>query len=57
MTSSNHHSVLRTEDLRKDFKTGEVTVHALRGVSIDIKAGDFLAIVGRPAAANLLCSA
>jgi len=46
MTSSNNHSVLRTEDLRKDFKTGEVTVHALRGVSIDIKAGDFLAVVG-----------
>ncbi len=46
MTSANDRSVLYTEDLRKDFKAGEVTVHALRGVSINIRSGEFLGIVG-----------
>jgi ABC-type lipoprotein export system ATPase subunit len=46
MTSTNNDSVLHTEDLLKDFRTGEVIVHALKGVSISIKPGEFLGIVG-----------
>ncbi len=46
MTTSNGKLVLRTEELRKDFKTGEVTVQALRGVSLAIGSGEFLGIVG-----------
>ena len=45
MAAQNGH-VLRTEDLRKDFQAGEVAVHALRGVSIAIKRGEFLGIIG-----------
>jgi len=38
--------VLRVEDLRKDLQMGEVTVHALRGVSMAVMPGEFLGIVG-----------
>jgi putative ABC transport system ATP-binding protein len=33
-------------DLHKEYDLGSVKVHALRGVSIDIPNGDFLAIMG-----------
>jgi putative ABC transport system ATP-binding protein len=38
--------VLRAENLTKELKVGEVTVHALRGVSLSVKSGEFLAIIG-----------
>ncbi len=38
--------VLRTEDLTKEIKMGEVTVQALRGVSITVGRGEFLGIIG-----------
>jgi putative ABC transport system ATP-binding protein len=38
--------VLRVEDLRKELKLGEVTVHALRGVSLTVTRGEFMGIVG-----------
>jgi len=39
-------SLIRIADLRKSYALGDVTVHALRGVSLDIDEGEFLAIVG-----------
>ena len=44
--ASNHRYVVRTEDLRKDLKMGEVVVHAVRGVSLNVASGEFLGIIG-----------
>ena len=33
-------------DLTKIYKSGDVEVHALRGVDLDINAGEFLVLLG-----------
>ncbi len=38
--------LVRIEDLRKVYKTGEVTFDALKGVYLDIAGGDFIAVMG-----------
>ena len=38
--------ILKTKDLRKYYGTGETLVKALDGVSISVREGEFLAIVG-----------
>jgi putative ABC transport system ATP-binding protein len=38
--------LLHTEDLAKDYLLGNETVHALRGVSVEIVRGDFVAVTG-----------
>jgi putative ABC transport system ATP-binding protein len=39
-------AVIRTEDVHKYYELGETRVHALRGVSIEIRVGEFVAIMG-----------
>ncbi len=39
-------NVIETKDLRKTFGEGELTVHALDGVSMSIQKGEFTALVG-----------
>jgi putative ABC transport system ATP-binding protein len=38
--------VIELEDIHKVYVSGEVTFHALRGVSITIQRGEFVAIIG-----------
>src|ERR1700684_223275 len=38
--------VLRTEDLWKTYEMGEEKLHALRGVSVEIRKSEYVAIMG-----------
>ena len=39
-------AVIRVDDIHKYYELGETRVHALRGVSVEVLAGEFLAIMG-----------
>ena len=39
-------AVVRLEDVHKTYRTGEVEVHAVRGVSLEIARGEFVAFMG-----------
>jgi putative ABC transport system ATP-binding protein len=38
--------MIQVRDLRKTYHVGDVDVHALRGVNLDVAHGEFLAVVG-----------
>jgi putative ABC transport system ATP-binding protein len=38
--------VIRVEDIHKTYRMGDVEVHALRGVSLTIEGGEFVAVMG-----------
>ncbi len=38
--------LIRTEELIKDYPLGQQRVHALRGVSVEMRRGEFLAVMG-----------
>ena len=39
-------TVVRATEITKEFRTGKMVVHALRGISLGIEAGEMVAIVG-----------
>ncbi len=39
-------TIIEVKSLKKDFYVGDITVHALRGINLEIKEGEFVAIMG-----------
>ncbi len=39
-------SILEFRKVKKDYRLGETTVHALRGVDLAVEQGDFIAVLG-----------
>ncbi len=46
MANGDSEYVIELEDVYKDYYVGEIVVHALRGISLKIKRGEFVAIMG-----------
>ncbi|HET9801161.1 MAG TPA: ATP-binding cassette domain-containing protein, partial [Chthoniobacterales bacterium] len=42
----NNGSVVKLTDVHKTYHTGDVDVHAVRGVSLEIRRGEFVALMG-----------
>ena len=40
-------TLLQLQNVHKTYRVGEVDVHALRGVDLEVKDGEFLAILGK----------
>ena len=45
----------RLTEVTKEYVLDGETVHALRGVSLDVPEGDYVAIMGPPARARARC--
>lgn len=46
MTNSDNARLVQAVDVTKVFGTGAIAVHALRGIDLEIHAGEFMALVG-----------
>jgi len=46
MTDPSPASVISLKDVHKIYRTGEIEVHALRGVSLEVRRGEFVAVMG-----------
>ena len=42
----NSEAIIRVHNLRKTYHIGEVDVHALRGVNLEVARGEFLSVIG-----------
>ncbi|MFV0378103.1 MAG: ABC transporter ATP-binding protein [Mangrovibacterium sp.] len=43
---TDHKTIIEVRNLKKDFHMGDITVHALKGINLQIKEGEFVAIMG-----------
>ena len=43
-------TVIELQNIKRNFRVGDETVHALRGVSFSINEGEFVTIMGTQAA-------
>ena len=48
-------TLLYTRDISRIFKSGHEKIHALDGVTIDVKAGELTLLVGRSGSAKPRC--
>ena len=46
MTADGSSPLIRTVDLVRTYQTGDVAVHALRGVSVTVRRGEYVAVMG-----------
>jgi putative ABC transport system ATP-binding protein len=46
MTEGSPASVISLKDVHKIYRTGEIEVHALHGVSLEVRKGEFVAVMG-----------
>jgi len=46
MTDASRAPVISLKDVHKIYRTGEIEVHALRGVSLEVRKGEFIAVMG-----------
>jgi putative ABC transport system ATP-binding protein len=40
-------TLVQISELKKTYKTGEITFEALRGISLEVESGDFVAVMGQ----------
>ena len=46
MTDASPAAVISLKDVHKIYRTGDIEVHALRGVSLEVRRGEFVAVMG-----------
>ena len=47
--------VLEAQNIEKHFTDGKSTVEVIKGLSLQVKAGEFVSIVGRVVRVKVLC--
>jgi putative ABC transport system ATP-binding protein len=50
MNRANNATLIKLEDVTKVFLTDEIETHALSGIQLEIKAGEYVCIAGPSAA-------